>query len=129
MDRCTKDEPTAKNLVCKKAFPIPEKNWKNLFGGRWMPWPSRSLLFTCVLIVFIRVHWSSTRIDSCSTCVHSYSTCVHSCSTRALLVFTRIHSCSTCVHSYSTCVHSYSLVFTRIHSCSTRVHSYSLVFY
>ena len=30
MDRCPKDEPTAKNLVCKKAIHIPEKNWKNL---------------------------------------------------------------------------------------------------
>ena len=33
MDRCPKDEPTAKNLVWKEALPIPEKNWKN-------PWPS-----------------------------------------------------------------------------------------
>ena len=32
MDRCPKDEATAKNLVCKKALPIPEKNWKNLLG-------------------------------------------------------------------------------------------------
>ena len=30
MDRCSKDDPTAKNLVCKKALSIPEKNWKNL---------------------------------------------------------------------------------------------------
>ena len=33
------DEPTAKNLVCKKVLPIPEKNWKNLFGGG-IPSPS-----------------------------------------------------------------------------------------
>ena len=33
MDKCPKDEATAKNLVCKKALPIPEKNWKNLLGG------------------------------------------------------------------------------------------------
>ena len=32
MDRCPKDEPTAKNLVCKKAFSIPKKNWENLLG-------------------------------------------------------------------------------------------------
>ena len=35
MDRCPKDESAAKNLVCKKALPIPEKNWKNLLG--WHP--------------------------------------------------------------------------------------------
>ena len=41
MDRCAKDEPTAKNLVCKKALPIPEKNGKNRLGvastplGHW----------------------------------------------------------------------------------------------
>ena len=34
MDRCPKDEPTAKNLVCRKALHIPEKNWeKNVLGG------------------------------------------------------------------------------------------------
>ena len=33
MDRCPKDEHTGKNLVCKKALPISEKNWKNLLGG------------------------------------------------------------------------------------------------
>ena len=32
MDRCPKDEPAAKNLVCKKAIPTPEENWKNLMG-------------------------------------------------------------------------------------------------
>ena len=82
---------------------------------------SCSLLFTCVLIVFIRVHWSSSPIDSCSTCVRSYSLVSYSYS----LVFTRTHS--------------YSLVFTRVHSCSlvftrillefTGVHWCSLVFY
>ena len=40
MGRCPKDEPTGKNLVCKKkAFPISEKNWKNLLGGGWHPPP------------------------------------------------------------------------------------------
>ena len=39
MDRCPKDEPTGKNLVCQKALPISEKNWKNLLGGG-CPWPS-----------------------------------------------------------------------------------------
>ena len=33
MNRYPKDEPTAENLVCIKALPIPEKNWKNLLGG------------------------------------------------------------------------------------------------
>ena len=33
MGRCAKDEPTGKNLVCKKALPISEKNRKNLLGG------------------------------------------------------------------------------------------------
>ena len=33
MDICPKDEPTGKNLVCKKGLPISEKNWKNLLGG------------------------------------------------------------------------------------------------
>ena len=33
MDRYTKDEPTGKSLVCKKALPISEKNWKKLLGG------------------------------------------------------------------------------------------------
>ena len=33
MDRCPKDEPTGKNLICKKALLISEKNWKNLLGG------------------------------------------------------------------------------------------------
>ena len=33
MDRCPKDEPTAKDLACKKALPISEKNRKNLLGG------------------------------------------------------------------------------------------------
>ena len=33
MDRCPKDEPTAKNLVCKKALPIREKFEKPV-GGR-----------------------------------------------------------------------------------------------
>ena len=33
MDRCPKDEPTGKNLVCTKALPISEKHWKNLLGG------------------------------------------------------------------------------------------------
>ena len=37
MDRCSKGEPTAKNLVCKKALPIPEKNWKNLLGRASTP--------------------------------------------------------------------------------------------
>ena len=32
MDRCRKDEATTNNLDCKKALPIPEKNWKNLLG-------------------------------------------------------------------------------------------------
>ena len=36
MGRCPKDEPTGKNLVCIKALPISEKNWKNLLEG----WPS-----------------------------------------------------------------------------------------
>ena len=39
MDRCPKDEPTGKNLVCKKALPISEKNWKNLLGGGIHPSP------------------------------------------------------------------------------------------
>ena len=26
LDKCPKDEPTAKNLVCRKALPIPAKN-------------------------------------------------------------------------------------------------------
>ena len=30
MGRYPKDEPTAKNLVCKKVLLIPEKNWENL---------------------------------------------------------------------------------------------------
>ena len=34
MNRCPKDEPTAKNLVGLKSLRIPEKNWKNLLGGR-----------------------------------------------------------------------------------------------
>ena len=33
MGRCHKDEPTGKNLVCKNALPISEKNSKNLLGG------------------------------------------------------------------------------------------------
>ena len=33
MDRCPKDEPTGKNLVCRKALLISEKNWKNFFCG------------------------------------------------------------------------------------------------
>ena len=33
MDRCPKDEPTGKNLVHKKALPIPEKNLKTPVGG------------------------------------------------------------------------------------------------
>ena len=37
MDRCPKDEPTAKNLVCKKPLPIQEKNWKNLLGVAFIP--------------------------------------------------------------------------------------------
>ena len=32
MDRCPKNEPTGKNLVCKKALLFPEKKWKNLLG-------------------------------------------------------------------------------------------------
>ena len=39
MERCPKDEPTAKNLVCKEALPIPEKNGKNLLGLGWHPLP------------------------------------------------------------------------------------------
>ena len=39
MDRCPKDEPTDKNLVCEKAPPIPEKNWKNLLGWYSTPPP------------------------------------------------------------------------------------------
>ena len=38
MNRCPKDEPIAKNLVCEKALPIPEKNWEILLGGGgWHP--------------------------------------------------------------------------------------------
>ena len=33
MGRCPKDELTGKNLVCKKALSISEKNWKSLLGG------------------------------------------------------------------------------------------------
>ena len=33
MDRCPKDEISTKNLVGKKAMPIPEDNLKNLFRG------------------------------------------------------------------------------------------------
>ena len=33
MDRCPKDEPTAKSFVYKKVPSILEKNWKNLLGG------------------------------------------------------------------------------------------------
>ena len=33
MDRCPKDEATAKNLVCKEALLDPEKNWKTCWGG------------------------------------------------------------------------------------------------
>ena len=43
MDRCPKDEVSAKHLVCKKALPIPEENLKNLFkvGTHPLsPWPS-----------------------------------------------------------------------------------------
>ena len=36
MERCPKDESTAKTFVEIKALPIPEKNWKNLFCG-WHP--------------------------------------------------------------------------------------------
>ena len=39
MDRCPKDEPTGKNLVCKKSSSISEKNWKNLLGGDIHPPP------------------------------------------------------------------------------------------
>ena len=39
MDRCPKDEPTGKNLICKKALPISEKNWKNLLGDGIHPPP------------------------------------------------------------------------------------------
>ena len=44
MDRCSKDEPAAKNLVCKTLL-IPEKNLKNLLRGGGgggvasTPWP------------------------------------------------------------------------------------------
>ena len=39
MDICHRDEPTAENLVSKKALPIPEKNWKTCWGGGggWHP--------------------------------------------------------------------------------------------
>ena len=33
MDRCPKDEPTAENLVCKKALPIPEKIGNTCWEG------------------------------------------------------------------------------------------------
>ena len=54
MDRCPKDEPTGKNLVCKKALPISEKNWKNLLGGggKWHPlppWPLEGSVWTLIL--------------------------------------------------------------------------------
>ena len=39
MDRCPKDEPTGKKLVCKKALLISEKNWKNLLGVASTPFP------------------------------------------------------------------------------------------
>ena len=39
MDKCLKDGPTAKSLVCEKAFPISEKNWKNLLRGGINPAP------------------------------------------------------------------------------------------
>ena len=39
MGRCPKDEPTGKNLVCKKALTISEKNWKNLLGVASNPPP------------------------------------------------------------------------------------------
>ena len=39
MGRCPKDEPTGKNLVCRKALPISEKNWKNLLGSGIQPPP------------------------------------------------------------------------------------------
>ena len=37
MDRRPKDEPTAKNLVCKKLFPFPRKIGKTC--GAWHPPP------------------------------------------------------------------------------------------
>ena len=37
MNRCPKDEPTAKNLVCRKGFPNLEKNWENILGGSIPP--------------------------------------------------------------------------------------------
>ena len=33
MDKCPKDEPTAKNLTCKKLFPLPRKIGKTCWGG------------------------------------------------------------------------------------------------
>ena len=39
MDRYLKDEATAKNLVCRKALPLPEKNWKTCWGRRPPPPP------------------------------------------------------------------------------------------
>ena len=39
ISRCPKDEPTGKNLVCKKALHIYQKNWKNLLGGGGIPPP------------------------------------------------------------------------------------------
>ena len=39
MERCPKDEPTAKNLVFKKALPISSKNEKHLLGVASIPPP------------------------------------------------------------------------------------------
>ena len=43
MDRCPKDEPTAKTLVCKRARSIPEKIGKNLLGWHPPPPPPRTI--------------------------------------------------------------------------------------
>ena len=65
-DGCPNDESTAKNLVCRKALPIPEKIWKSLLGGGGYPLPPGHRRVKITLVQGKRKNYSSPKL--CFAC-------------------------------------------------------------
>ena len=69
MDRCLKDEPTGKNLVCKESSCISEKKLENPVEGGWHPPPplghQELLLYLAVqLDLLIVTTWNRSYLQS-----------------------------------------------------------------
>ena len=64
MDRCPKDEPTAKNLVCKKLLPILEKKLLEGEGGLASTPLAIEALRGAEMLTICRSHWKKL---TCST--------------------------------------------------------------